>query len=241
MTGGEAKNNTDFSLLCVDECGGRCCDPWWGIIFYKLDVPLTKVSGDGLTLLIASSIAKRVKRISSTYVTKEKPARALFGEPERYNVNAEGVEVLEGGTARVSIRAMFAFRCLFLSSSNRCTIHPSEHGRDLRPPHCAELGSPGARRGEKGYCRIIEAAIKSPGSSEATQRAIELEKKTSESHYGEGKNTLDEAASHVAAQVKRELKGAIARTSNLDAGKKTGRNDPCPCGSGKKFKKCHGR
>jgi len=24
-------------------------------------------------------------------------------------------------------------------------------------------------------------------------------------------------------------------------GKKVGRNDPCPCGSGKKFKKCHGR
>jgi uncharacterized protein len=22
---------------------------------------------------------------------------------------------------------------------------------------------------------------------------------------------------------------------------KTGRNDPCPCGSGRKFKKCHGR
>jgi uncharacterized protein len=22
---------------------------------------------------------------------------------------------------------------------------------------------------------------------------------------------------------------------------KAGRNDPCPCGSGKKFKKCHGR
>ncbi|HFE66519.1 MAG TPA: hypothetical protein ENJ93_04570, partial [Chloroflexi bacterium] len=25
------------------------------------------------------------------------------------------------------------------------------------------------------------------------------------------------------------------------AGKKIGRNDPCPCGSGKKYKKCHGR
>jgi preprotein translocase subunit SecA len=24
-------------------------------------------------------------------------------------------------------------------------------------------------------------------------------------------------------------------------GKKTGRNDPCPCGSGKKYKKCCGR
>jgi uncharacterized protein YecA (UPF0149 family) len=23
-------------------------------------------------------------------------------------------------------------------------------------------------------------------------------------------------------------------------GDKTGRNEPCPCGSGKKFKKCHG-
>ncbi|MCK9438409.1 MAG: SEC-C domain-containing protein, partial [Synergistaceae bacterium] len=23
--------------------------------------------------------------------------------------------------------------------------------------------------------------------------------------------------------------------------KKVGRNDPCPCGSGKKFKNCHGR
>jgi preprotein translocase subunit SecA len=22
---------------------------------------------------------------------------------------------------------------------------------------------------------------------------------------------------------------------------KVGRNDPCPCGSGKKYKKCHGR
>jgi preprotein translocase subunit SecA len=23
--------------------------------------------------------------------------------------------------------------------------------------------------------------------------------------------------------------------------KKVGRNDPCPCGSGKKFKQCHGK
>jgi preprotein translocase subunit SecA len=23
-------------------------------------------------------------------------------------------------------------------------------------------------------------------------------------------------------------------------GQKVGRNDPCPCGSGKKYKKCHG-
>ncbi|MBK8703732.1 MAG: SEC-C domain-containing protein [Saprospiraceae bacterium] len=28
----------------------------------------------------------------------------------------------------------------------------------------------------------------------------------------------------------------VRRTSD-----KVGRNDPCPCGSGKKFKHCHGR
>jgi preprotein translocase subunit SecA len=25
------------------------------------------------------------------------------------------------------------------------------------------------------------------------------------------------------------------------AGRKVGRNDPCPCGSGKKYKHCHGK
>lgn len=29
--------------------------------------------------------------------------------------------------------------------------------------------------------------------------------------------------------------------SNTNSAKKTGRNDPCPCGSGKKYKKCCGR
>jgi preprotein translocase subunit SecA len=28
---------------------------------------------------------------------------------------------------------------------------------------------------------------------------------------------------------------------NTFNGMKVGRNDPCPCGSGKKFKACHGR
>jgi preprotein translocase subunit SecA len=27
----------------------------------------------------------------------------------------------------------------------------------------------------------------------------------------------------------------------VHVGKKVGRNDPCPCGSGLKYKKCHGR
>ena len=33
----------------------------------------------------------------------------------------------------------------------------------------------------------------------------------------------------------------VIKQLSQKAGKKIGRNDPCPCGSGKKYKKCHGR
>jgi preprotein translocase subunit SecA len=32
-----------------------------------------------------------------------------------------------------------------------------------------------------------------------------------------------------------------AKQEPVKVGPKVGRNDPCPCGSGKKFKNCHGR
>jgi preprotein translocase subunit SecA len=34
---------------------------------------------------------------------------------------------------------------------------------------------------------------------------------------------------------------AQGKTAPIEVGEKVGRNDPCPCGSGKKFKHCHGR
>jgi preprotein translocase subunit SecA len=37
---------------------------------------------------------------------------------------------------------------------------------------------------------------------------------------------------------------AVARPGKsqpVHVGEKVGRNEPCPCGSGKKYKKCHGR
>jgi preprotein translocase subunit SecA len=42
------------------------------------------------------------------------------------------------------------------------------------------------------------------------------------------------AADEVAASV------PVIETRRLDENEKIGRNDPCWCGSGKKFKKCHG-
>ena len=34
--------------------------------------------------------------------------------------------------------------------------------------------------------------------------------------------------------------GAAGGPADKDAWTNVGRNDPCPCGSGKKYKKCHG-
>jgi preprotein translocase subunit SecA len=34
---------------------------------------------------------------------------------------------------------------------------------------------------------------------------------------------------------------ASGQTPFVRAGQKIGRNDPCPCGSGRKYKHCHGR
>ncbi len=35
--------------------------------------------------------------------------------------------------------------------------------------------------------------------------------------------------------------GGPQKVMPAKAGPRIGRNDPCPCGSGKKFKNCHGR
>ena len=35
--------------------------------------------------------------------------------------------------------------------------------------------------------------------------------------------------------------GAVKKPANRVAGQKVGRNDPCPCGSGKKYKHCCGK
>ena len=42
-------------------------------------------------------------------------------------------------------------------------------------------------------------------------------------------------------EKKKELYKEAKRANTVVKGKKIGRNDPCPCGSGKKFKDCHGK
>jgi hypothetical protein len=46
--------------------------------------------------------------------------------------------------------------------------------------------------------------------------------------------------SHPAWQLEEELENLPAPPQPIRAAPKPGRNDPCPCGSGKKYKKCCG-
>ncbi|HEY0796532.1 MAG TPA: preprotein translocase subunit SecA [Acidisarcina sp.] len=58
--------------------------------------------------------------------------------------------------------------------------------------------------------------------------------------------TIDQLEADFQRKKKRELEqarmagGGLPEVSQRRAGEKVGRNDPCPCGSGKKYKKCHG-
>jgi preprotein translocase subunit SecA len=54
------------------------------------------------------------------------------------------------------------------------------------------------------------------------------------------------ASAELAAQAEPESNGEVAvaeapKPKPVRVGQKVGRNDPCPCGSGKKYKQCHGK
>lgn len=223
-----------FSDICIERCGGLCCDPWWGIISF----PLVKHGGlIGLRQELVKAIKARSQRITENYVTNETPKRHLFKAPYRLNVKLRGIKA-EGSELSLEILAMFAFRCIFFSDKRACAIHPSLlGGGDIRPPHCAHLGVHGAIPGQKGYCRIIDAA----GSGEAeAQKAIELEKHTAEVHLKEGFDTVEEAAADLMAQINEYLTAAAPHLLQETRPAVPGRNDPCWCSSGRKYKKCHG-
>jgi len=64
---------------------------------------------------------------------------------------------------------------------------------------------------------------------------------------GRVQTTLDEIEREFQRKKRRELEQARMAGSGdqqpvqqVVRGDKVGRNDPCPCGSGKKYKKCHG-
>lgn len=230
-----AKEASFFSQICTDRCKGICCDPWWGIISY------TVVKEHGLSNLndfnteVIKGVHERAQRIREAYVTNEASPRHLFNLPERYNIVVRDIKT--GGKLTIDLLAMFAFRCLFLSKDKACTIHPAlMNGAEIRPPHCGFMGSSDARPDEKGYCRIIHAA----SDPSSIQAAIDTERGTSEKYYREGRQSAEEAAEAVIERLKEYGRKHAAHIISVKKQALPGRNEPCYCGSGKKYKRCHG-
>jgi Fe-S-cluster containining protein len=233
------KDKSYFSSVCVQKCGGVCCDPWWGIISY----PVVKQGGlaslSSFRAEVLKGIRARAQRIIEAYITSERPARPLFRSPEKYNVLVRDIRV-SGSTITMNLVAMFAFRCAFVSADRSCAIHPLITGREIRPPHCGFLGTPEAGPGEKGYCRIIHAAL--TGEAVEIEKALAIEQQTASKNLGEGVGTAEEAADRVVEAVKAWCeKYSPMLLPRERPGAPIGRNDPCWCGSGEKFKKCHGK
>ena len=230
-----AQTKASFSAVCVERCGGICCDPWWGIISY----PVVKEGGlENISVFradVLKGIRARLQRITDAYKTSEAPQRPLFGTPEKYNVIVKDIRA----TGEVLTINLFAFKCRFLSDDKSCSIHPSITGRDIRPPHCGWLGAPEARQGERGYCRIIDDA--GSGDEAAIARAIEAERKASAKSLAEGVASAEEAAQKVVDTIRGWCATNSPNLLPVERPAEPGRNDPCWCGSGSKFKRCHGR
>jgi preprotein translocase subunit SecA len=89
-----------------------------------------------------------------------------------------------------------------------------------------------------------------PDEDEEDEAADPPQKQTPEPNEQQrlaAKNTMEDFTRNIQRKKERELAelqfvGGDGSTApkQAAAGQKVGRNDPCPCGSGKKYKKCHG-
>ena len=93
----------------------------------------------------------------------------------------------------------------------------------------------------KVYLRPPQQQQSTQATSEQTSIQVDrpMPRTRPDSEYKTSKATLpsEEEAQRRAAAAPR---GPQTPTAPIKAGPKIGRNDPCPCGSGKKYKNCHG-
>jgi preprotein translocase subunit SecA len=67
------------------------------------------------------------------------------------------------------------------------------------------------------------------------------EKKTDMSRMRANKQQVDAAGGSYGANENDYVDPMPTKQEPIKVGPKIGRNDPCPCGSGKKYKNCHGK
>jgi preprotein translocase subunit SecA len=67
------------------------------------------------------------------------------------------------------------------------------------------------------------------------------EQKTDMSRMRANKEEIDARGEDYSANENDQFDPNPVKSEPVRVGPKVGRNDPCPCGSGKKFKNCHGK
>ncbi len=81
------------------------------------------------------------------------------------------------------------------------------------------------------------------------QKKLEVARQLEEQQRLVAQSAVQDMTRNIQKQHERELKelqfagtngSSTANQTVSNGGPKVGRNDPCPCGSGKKYKKCHG-
>jgi preprotein translocase subunit SecA len=102
----------------------------------------------------------------------------------------------------------------------------------------------------RGQIFMRQAPAPSPEQQQQQQRPAQQPEVTramptprSAQDYKLSKATLPSEDAAIAAQraAASANQGEQQKTMPIKAEHRVGRNDPCPCGSGKKYKNCHGR
>ena len=118
------------------------------------------------------------------------------------------------------------------------------------PPDADGRGAPLARPRGDGADEALQRARHPRGRSRTTprrerRRASATAAAPARRGHGHARTTAEDGRSSrdrirwsSARARTRSLSGSTRRRTST--GRTSGRNDPCPCGSGKKFKKCHG-
>lgn len=100
-----------------------------------------------------------------------------------------------------------------------------------------------------GFLDGINESLKTPNDLESltSEQEISLDFDPEKLYYNmvaakaEWLYTLPEWEKYLTEERRKELYREQKRSTTVVKGPKIGRNDPCPCGSGKKYKKCCGR
>ena len=108
-------------------------------------------------------------------------------------------------------------------------------------PQRPSAGGPVLQGGPASPQRPAQASLPLDGDGHAHTPAVPIQTKAPTT-------TIDALEREFERKKKRELEVARAASASSSTngnaprvtGEKVGRNDPCPCGSGKKYKKCHG-